>query len=178
MEKIVVVFGSSRTRDEKHLRDAEQMGRLLVGAGYAVGSGGYEGIMEAVSRGAFHAGGHVIGYTTDQFGDLPPSPWLSEERRAPDIHLRIKLMLEEGDAFVAMWGGIGTLAEVTMAWNVAQIAALQGRTPKPLILVGDNWPPLVECIGTHTEIGSSVLALPVMASSPEAAVEQLSKLLG
>ncbi len=178
MVKTVVVFGSSRTKDERHLQDAERLGRLLVEAGYVVGSGGYGGIMEAVSRGAYLAGGRVIGYTTDQFGDLPPSPWINEERREPDIHFRIKRMLEEGDAFVAMWGGIGTLAEVAMAWNVAQIAALQGRKPKPLILVGDNWPPLVDCIGAHTEIGKSVLALPVTVPSPEKAVERVSILLG
>ncbi len=178
MSRIVVVFGSSRTRDAERLKNAEDMGRLLAGSGYVVGSGGYGGIMEAVSRGAYQAGGRVIGYTTDQFGNLLPSRWLSEERRAPDVHLRIKRMLGEGDAFVAMWGGIGTLAEVTMAWNVAQIAALQGRTPKPLVLVGDNWPPLVRCIGDHTEIGKSVLALPVIVSSPEEALERLGRLLG
>ncbi len=177
MRKTIVVFGSSRTSDERHLSDAERLGRLLAEKGFVVGSGGYSGIMDAVSKGAYEAGGHVIAYTTDLFSDFPPTTWFHEERKAEDIHCRIRNMLTEGAGFIAVWGGIGTLAEVAMAWNMAQISAMQGMRPKPLVLMGDHWRGLVDSIGRYTEIGKSVLALPVLVSTPEEAVETMEQAL-
>ena len=177
MGEIIVVFGSSRTSDDKHLSDAEKLGRLLAEKGFVVGSGGYSGIMDAVSKGAYEAGGHVIAYTTDLFSDFPPTTWFHEEKRAEDLHCRIRTMLTEGVGFIAVWGGIGTLAEVAMAWNMAQIDAMLGKKPKPLVLMGDHWKNLVASIGQYTEIGSSVLSLPILVSTPDEAVEAIVQAL-
>ncbi len=176
-QPIVVVFGSSRTVEARHLESARRLGRLLAEAGYAVGTGGYAAVMDAVSRGASEAGGRVIGYTSDEFPDAEPTPWLDEERRAPDLYRRFEAMLTEGAAFIALWGGIGTLGEVLVTWNVAQIAMYNGGTFKPLVLVGDNWPPLVDCIGRHTEVGNSVLAYPALVASVEEAADYLRRTL-
>jgi len=55
--KTIAVFGSSR-REENSVfyREAYELGRALAEAGYAVLSGGYNGAMAAVSRGAAEAG--------------------------------------------------------------------------------------------------------------------------
>lgn len=172
-ERLVVVFGSSRTQDVRHREDAERLGALLAESGYAVGTGGYSAIMDWVSKGAYEAGGRVIAYTTDEFPDEMPTQWSHEERRTPDLHLRIQRMLREGDAFVAMWGGVGTLAEVVLAWNVAQFTELYGRPVKPLALLGAHWLPLVESIGSYTEIGDRLLRYPVPVDTPEEAVAYL-----
>lgn len=170
---LVIVFGSSRTKEERHLASAERLGKLLAAAGFELGSGGYSAVMDAVSKGAYQAGGHVIGYTTDQFPTAEPTQWLHEERRTADIHLRIRRMLMEGDAFIATWGGIGTLVEVAFSWNVGQFTAEQERPYKPLLLVGEHWRPLVRSIAEHTEIGSSVLAYPKLMATVEQAAEYL-----
>jgi uncharacterized protein (TIGR00730 family) len=170
---LVIVFGSSRTKMQQHLDDAERLGRLLAEVGYDVGSGGYSAVMDAVSKGAYEAGGHVIGYTTDQFPDAVTSEWVREERRTPDMHLRIRRMLTEGDAFIATWGGIGTLMEVVTAWSVAQALADTQGNFKPLLLVGEHWPPLIDCIGKQTEIGSSVLAYPTLCETVDEAIEYM-----
>ncbi|MBN1259618.1 MAG: LOG family protein [Anaerolineae bacterium] len=177
MARLVIVFGSSRTHAPDYLEEAESLGRLLAMAGYAVGSGGYAAVMEAVSKGAFKAGGHVIGYTCDQFPDAIPNRWIHEERRTANLHQRIEKMLAEGDAFVASWGGIGTLAEVAMAWNAAQAAPFRDAPVKPLVLLGAHWPPLLESIREHTEIGQSVLALPLLAATAQDVVTSIDKTL-
>jgi hypothetical protein len=173
---LAIVFGSSRTKDDGHLNDAERLGRLLVEAGYDVGSGGYSAVMDRVSKGAYEAGGHVIGYTTGQFPDAVPSRWLHEERHTDDLLLRIRRMLAEGDVFIATWGGIGTLTEIVTTWSLAQALADADGHVKPLMLVGEHWPPLIECIGEQTEIGSGVLAYPTLCTTVEAAVSKLRDL--
>lgn len=175
---LIVVFGSSRTKEQRHLDAAERLGELLATAKFDVGSGGYTAVMNAVSKGAYQAGGHVIGYTTDEFPEATPTPWLTEERRTADIHLRIQSMLAEGDGFIATWGGIGTLVEVTFAWNVGQFIAERDLPHKPLLLVGAHWQPLVQSIAAQTEIGSSVLSYPVLVDTVEEAVAYLSENIG
>jgi len=74
----VTVFGGSRP-DEAGYQQALQLGRLLGQAGYAVLTGGYIGTMEAVSRGAAEAGGHVIGVTCEdieQWRKVNPNRWV------------------------------------------------------------------------------------------------------
>ncbi|MEJ5198439.1 MAG: DNA-binding protein, partial [Anaerolineae bacterium] len=70
--RTIAVFGSSRREEESALyREAYELGRVLAGAGYAVLTGGYNGSMAAVSRGAAEAGGRVIGVTCAIFDPLP-----------------------------------------------------------------------------------------------------------
>ncbi len=60
MEKeiIVTVFGSSRPHEgDADYEEARVLGRALAKHGFAVCSGGYAGVMAAVSRGAKEAGG-------------------------------------------------------------------------------------------------------------------------
>ena len=74
----MTVFGGSRRgTDAAEYKQALQLGRLLVEAGFDVCSGGYAGIMEAISRGAHDAGGHVIGIAMTQFKSAP-NPYLKK----------------------------------------------------------------------------------------------------
>ena len=128
--KTIAVFGSSRRdEDSEHYREAYDLGRVLARAGYAVLSGGYNGSMGAVSRGADEAGGRVIGITCAVFDPLPPNAWLTEEIKAPTMLDRLAIMLDRSDGFVAVRGGIGTLSEVTLAWSLLQT---RSQTGKPL----------------------------------------------
>lgn len=172
---LVIVFGGTRVPEEDPLyARVRRLGELLARAGFTVGSGGYMGVMEAVSRGAAEAGGHVIGYTSDIFETLSPNPWLSEERRTPDLITRIKRMVDEGDAFIAAHGGIGTLAELTVVWNIVLLDHIHERPTRPLVLLGAEWEPVIETFRKHTQMGSSTFRLVKMAQTPEEAVEHIS----
>jgi uncharacterized protein (TIGR00730 family) len=163
--KTIAVFGSSRrTEDSPHYRAAHDLGRSLARAGYVVLSGGYQGSMAAVSCGAREAGGRVIGVTCAQFDPLQPNPWLSEEIKAPTLLARLAIMMERADGFVALRGGIGTLSEVTLAWSLLQTRTLDS---KPLVLMGSDWPPILETFRQHTDLGNSIAALARLAETPD-----------
>ena len=69
--KVITVFGSSRPEDgHADYAEALELGRALAAAGFAVCTGGYGGVMEAVSRGARESGGRVLAVTSSFF---PPA---------------------------------------------------------------------------------------------------------
>jgi uncharacterized protein (TIGR00730 family) len=116
------------------------MGRLLAQAGYAVATGGYGGVMEGASRGAVEAGGHAIGVTCTLIEDwregLIANQWVKEEIRFASLRERLFHLVSFCDAAVALGGGIGTLAEISFLWSLAQT----GEVPlKPLVVVGPIW---------------------------------------
>ena len=71
MTKIVSVFGGSAPQPGSvpHA-EAQALGAALAQAGWTVANGGYSGVMEAASRGAHEAGGHVIGVTCSLIEEL------------------------------------------------------------------------------------------------------------
>jgi uncharacterized protein (TIGR00730 family) len=136
----VTVFGGSRVEpDSEEYFAAQQLGRALAERGYSVVTGGYNGVMEAVSRGAKEAGGHVIGVTVEviatNFERLPNS-FLDQEVRTAALLERIDKLVELGAGYVVLPGGAGTLAELGVVWNLALLGALHD---KPLVVVGPGW---------------------------------------
>lgn len=162
--KVIAVFGSSRREaDSPFYREAFELGGVLARAGYTVLSGGYGGSMAAVSRGAYEAGGRVIGVTCAIFDPLPPNPWVTEEVKAPTLIERLALMLDRADGFVAIRGGIGTLSEVTLAWSLLQTRSLNS---KPLVLLGADWQPVLDAFVDHTDLGRSIAGLARIVATP------------
>lgn len=141
---ITVFGGSSPTPEQPAYHEALRLGALLGEAGCAVLTGGYIGTMEAVSRGAAVAGGHVIGVTCDEiegWRPVRPNRWIAEERRYPTTRERLYALAESCDAALALPGGIGTLAEIVFMWSQLQTGAL---SPRPLILIGPGWGSLID----------------------------------
>jgi uncharacterized protein (TIGR00730 family) len=138
--KMVSVFGGAETNPGEALyQEAYQLGVILGKAGYTVLNGGYIGVMEAVSRGAFETGGHVIGITCDEieaWRPIKPNPWIHEEYRFPTIRQRLFALIDRCDAAIVFPGGIGTLGELAVMWSQLQIGAI---TPRPLIILGSDW---------------------------------------
>ncbi|MBM4424240.1 MAG: LOG family protein [Chloroflexi bacterium] len=139
--KIVSVFGGSAPRPGSAPYDeAVEMGRLLAGAGFAVATGGYTGVMEAASRGAADAGGHVIGVTCSLIENwregFGANQWVKDEIKFGSLRERLYHLVSFCDAAVAMGGGIGTLSEVSLMWSLIQTGEIAQR---PLVLVGPLW---------------------------------------
>ncbi len=147
--KKVVVFGSSRCLEwgEDHHR-AREVGTILGERGLEVVSGGYEGSMGAVSRGAKEAGGRVVGITTAIFAGRRPNRWLDEVIDEPDYPSRMAHLLRAGDAYLALPGGLGTLSEWMAAWCLASIGQLGG----PLWAFRDPWKPIHEIAAALPEV--------------------------
>lgn len=169
----IAVFGSSRCQAASRcFAEALELGRLLATAGHTVLSGGYAGSMAAVSRGAAEAGGHVVGVTCAVFDPAPCNPWVAEEVKAATIIERMAVMVARADGFVALRGGIGTLSEVTLVWSLLQVRSLQA---KPLILLGEQWRPVVAAFLAHTDLGPSIAALAQIVETPAEAAALLSQ---
>lgn len=153
--KITVFGGSAPKPEEKAYLDALQLGGLLAKRGHAVMTGGYIGTMEAVSRGASEAGGHVIGVVCDEieaWRDVRPNQWVEEEWRFPTLKERLNALIEGCNAAFALPGGVGTLTEISLMWNQLIIKVLP---PAPLILIGNGWQTLFNQ-AFYTELGDYV----------------------
>ena len=140
MSPIVSVFGGSAPRLETPAyAEARALGGALARAGWTVATGGYYGVMEAASRGAAEAGGHVIGVTCRLIEDwkgLHANPWVKEEIKFTTLRERLSHLVEFCDAAVALPGGIGTLSEVALTWSLLQTGEIKR---KPLVVVGRLW---------------------------------------
>lgn len=136
----VSVFGGSQPQPgDPAYAEAVGLGRLIALAGHTVLTGGYVGTMEAVSRGAAEAGGHVIGVTCaaiERWRPVAANHWVAAEWRTQTLLARLELLIGRADASLALAGGPGTLTEIALCWNLMIIGSLPRR---PLILIGDAW---------------------------------------
>jgi len=169
--KAIAVFGGRHPiSGDPEYAQAFRLGSLLAAANYAVMSGGYSGVMEAVSRGAVEAGGTAIGVTMDIFGSLPPNSFLTHEIRSRNFFERLEIITSSAAGFIAMRGGMGTLTEICLIWNMLQTRTMAN---KPMILVGRFWKPLLESVSDHLAILPEELDLFHYAESADAALAHL-----
>ena len=136
----ISVFGGSQPKEgDSAYIEAMELGRQLAQRGHTVLTGGYIGTMEAVSRGAYEAGGHVIGVTCEDIENwrkVAPNQWVKEERRKKTLNERLQVLIQDCDAALALPGGAGTLTEVALMWN---LMIVESRHRSPLILIGSGW---------------------------------------
>ncbi|MEN8113869.1 MAG: LOG family protein [Actinomycetota bacterium] len=162
METIAVFGASSPVPGDPVYADGIRCGRLLAEAGYAVATGGYAGLMEAVSYGARQVGGRVIGVTVPEvFPDRPGgNVHLTEETRTASLLERIHEMVDLSVASIALPGSLGTATELMVAWNLAYVARFADVTPKPVVAVGTQWrhlvPLLTDELGTDGSVVTTV----------------------
>jgi uncharacterized protein (TIGR00730 family) len=175
--KIISVFGGSRTAvGSPDYEEARTTGRLLAEAGFVTMTGGYNGTMEAVSRGAKEAGGRVIGVTISLFDSrrLSANAWVDEEIKKPDYISRVHHLVQESDGYIALRGGVGTLTEVSLTWSLIQVEAIAKR---PLICVGERWKRALRDVMKELVISREDLSLLLVVDTPEEAVEVLGSRL-
>lgn len=142
----VAVFGSARTQPgSRDYERAEQMGRALARAGYAVITGGGPGDMEAVNKGALEAGGESVGLAIELPYELKPNPYLTRTLSFRYFFVRKVMFVKYSSAFVILPGGFGTLDEMFEAVTLIQTKKVK---PFPVILVGDDgyWDGLMDWI--------------------------------
>jgi uncharacterized protein (TIGR00725 family) len=148
-EKIVTVFGSSRPKEsDRDYAEARALGRALAENSFAVCSGGYAGVMEAVSRGAKEAGGKTYGVTAEFF-QAKTNAWIDVEVRMKTFQERLFELIRMADAFVACKGGTGTLVELAIVWEMLNKSVIAA---KPFAVLGDFWTPVIERV-REVELG-------------------------
>lgn len=168
----ITIYGSSQAGpDDAAYQAAECIARGLALKGYAVMSGGYLGVMEAVSKGARAGGGHVVGVTTNQIGDqfkLKPNAYLDEIVNFPDLRDRLLYMVENADGYLAMPGGIGTLHEIAETWELMRIGGIPRR---PFVCYGSFWTDVIGRLQDSAYLGDGYHGMIAFAQSPAEALQ-------
>jgi len=117
MKKIVTIFGSSKpVNNEEQYLTAYNLGKKLALSGFDICSGGFNGIMEAASKGAVEGGGQAIGVTVNLWGGRT-NKYITKEIKCNTLFERIHKLIELGDGFVILQGGTGTLLELAAVWE-------------------------------------------------------------
>ena len=149
-EFIVTVFGSSRPREgAADYEEARVLGRALAKHGFSVCSGGYGGMMEAVSRGAKEAGGKTYGVTAEFFKSAKLNSWIDVEVPMKTWEERLFELIRRADGFVACKGGTGTLVELAVVWEMLNKSVMHA---KPFAVLGDFWQPVLDRV-REVELG-------------------------
>ena len=141
----VTVFGSARTEPGNWVyEEVRQMCAGLSALGCDIVTGGGPGLMEAANRGA--AEGDVT-YAADSIGirvHLPfeqnANPFVEQAFEHETFFTRLHQFVLMSDAYIVAPGGIGTLLEATMIWQLLQVRQLD----VPLVSAGPMWNGLVD----------------------------------
>jgi uncharacterized protein (TIGR00730 family) len=146
----ISVFGSARTsRHDREYALAEQIGRRLAEAGYAVITGGGPGTMEAANKGCCEAGGVSVGLGIELPFEQGLNEWVDIGINFRYFFARKMMFVKYAQGFVVAPGGFGTLDEFFEALVLVQT---QKVTQFPVILVGTAfWAGLVNWMSNTLE---------------------------
>jgi uncharacterized protein (TIGR00730 family) len=166
-DKIITIFGGSQCGENSaEYREAKQLGERLAEAGFTICTGGYLGVMEAASRGAREKGGRVFGIVMNQFKS-EPNRYLTDKVATNHFYERLQNLIERSSGFIALRGGIGTVAEISLVWNKLQTGVIERR---PLVLLGGCWQPVIESWRKNLVVSEKDVSLLNIAETVEDAV--------
>ncbi len=133
----VTVFGSARIGEEDPAyMAARALGRGLADAGFATITGGGPGVMEAVNRGAFEAGGISVGANIELPMEQGINPYVNLPLNFRYFFVRKMMFVKYAEGFVIFPGGFGTLDELFEALTLTQTGKLD---PFPIVLFGSEY---------------------------------------
>ena len=138
----VSVFGSARLgADDPSYEIAEQVGRELALAGYAVITGGGPGLMEAANKGALEAGGTSVGLGIELPFETGLNQYVDLGINFRYFFARKTMFVKYARGFIVLPGGLGTLDELFEAMTLVQTGKI---TSFPIVLIGrDYWAGLI-----------------------------------
>ena len=129
--KIVVYCSSQAGLEEKYQQLAHDLGSWIGQNGHSLLYGGSNaGLMHITAAAAHEAGGHVIGVIPEMFRHRI-DPVCDEVVYTANLGDRKQYMIEHGDVFVVMPGGIGTLDE----WmSTLAVMTIGNDDPRPVVV--------------------------------------------
>lgn len=142
----VSIFGSARLQEgTPAYQQVAQLAAELTRIGCDVITGGGPGLMQAANEGAAQVDGErperSVGIRIALPFEQHVNPFVGDAYEHQTFFSRLHHFALLSDAFVVVPGGIGTLLEMAMAWQLLQVRQLHNV---PLILVGTMWPGLIE----------------------------------
>jgi uncharacterized protein (TIGR00730 family) len=173
----VTIFGSARTEPGHWVyEEVRTMCAGLSAMGCDIVTGGGPGLMEAANRGASEgdpdAAADSIGIRVHLPFEQSSNPFVEQAFEHGTFFTRLHQFVLMSDAYIVAPGGIGTLLETAMIWQLLQVRHLD----VPLIVAGEMWKDLVEWSRKHMlrpgfELAKAEdLAIPICVKGAEEAI--------
>src|SRR4029453_10243544 len=142
----VTIFGSARLQPGTVAYEGvRELAAELTKMGCDIMTGGGPGLMQAANEGAMPVDAsdrsRSVGIRVDLPFEQELNPFVGQAYQHRTFFSRLHHFMIISDAFVVVPGGIGTLLELSLAWQLLQVRKLYNT---PLILVGKMWAELVE----------------------------------
>lgn len=141
----VTIFGSARAKPGTIAYDeTKRVSKALAEMGCDIITGGGPGLMQAANEGVDLAGeAHSMGIRVDLPFEQEVNPFVELAYEHRTFFTRLHHFVLASDAFIVAPGGIGTVLETMMIWQLLQVHHLEHT---PLIMVGRMWPGLIEWV--------------------------------
>jgi uncharacterized protein (TIGR00730 family) len=158
----VTIFGSARAQPGTFAyTEVKRVAAALAEMGCDIVTGGGPGLMQAANEGAAAANApqrnRSVGIRVDLPFEQDVNPFVEQAFEHKTFFTRLHHFVLTSDAFVVAPGGIGTVLELMMVWQLLQVKHLHKT---PLILVGKMWADLVEWAKSHLLTTKPPLANP------------------
>lgn len=156
----VTIFGSARIQKGTPAYEAvRKLASELTAMGCDIMTGGGPGLMQAANEGASRVDPETMQRSVGIRVELPfeqeVNPFVGQAYEHQTFFSRLHHFMIVSDAFVVVPGGIGTLLEMSLVWQLLQVRKLYST---PLILVGSMWADLVDWGRRHMLLPGSELA--------------------
>lgn len=158
----VTIFGSARAQPGTFAYDeVKRLAAALAARGCDIITGGGPGLMQAANEGAAEAGApgrnRSVGIRVDLPFEQDANPFVEQAFEHGTFFTRLHHFVLTSDAFVVVPGGIGTVLEATMIWQLLQVRHMHDT---PLLFVGAMWTELVDWARRHMLNAQPPLASP------------------
>ena len=139
----VAIFGSARAQPGTFVYDeVKRVAAAFASMGCDIVTGGGPGLMQAANEGARSVGASgSVGIRVELPFEQDVNPFVEQAFEHETFFTRLHHFVIASDAFVVVPGGIGTVLETLMIWQLLQVRHVKDV---PLILVGKMWEGLVE----------------------------------
>jgi uncharacterized protein (TIGR00730 family) len=139
----VAIFGSARAQPGTFVyEEVKRVAAAFASMGCDIVTGGGPGLMQAANEGASVAGAPgSVGIRVELPFEQDVNPFVEQAFEHETFFTRLHHFVIASDAFVVVPGGIGTVLETLMIWQLLQVRHVDNV---PLILVGKMWRGLVE----------------------------------
>ena len=140
----VAIFGSARAQPGTWVYDeVKRVAAALTTMGCDIVTGGGPGLMQAANEGARSTGlaDRSVGIRVELPFEQEVNPFVEQVTEHRTFFTRLHHFVIASDAFVVVPGGIGTVLEMLMIWQLLQVRHMENV---PLILVGKMWRGLVD----------------------------------
>lgn len=162
----VAIFGSARAQPGSFVYDeVKRAAAAFAAMGCDIVTGGGPGLMQAANEGATSAGApHSVGIRVELPFEQDVNPFVEQAFEHGTFFTRLHHFVIASDAFVVTPGGIGTVLETLMVWQLLQVRHIDNV---PLILVGKMWRGLVDWASTAMQDPRLPLASPADLKIPQ-----------